>query len=63
MTTQMPVVLEQSCVKLKTAFSMENTKCIEVRKDYYLLIIEDKSLGEFEKSQLRHILEVIDNAI
>ena len=42
---------------------MENTKCIEVRKDYYLLIIDDKSLGEFEKSQLRHILETIDNAI
>jgi len=42
---------------------MENTKCIEVRKDYYLLIINDKSLGEFEKSQLRHIIEVIDNAI
>ena len=42
---------------------MENTKCIAVRKDYYLLIIEDKSLGEFERSQLRHILEVIDNAI
>jgi hypothetical protein len=42
---------------------MENTKCIAVRKDYYLLIIDDKSLGEFEKSQLRHILEVIDNAI
>ena len=42
---------------------MENTKCIEVRKDYYLLIINDISLGEFERSQLRHILEVIDNAI
>jgi len=42
---------------------MENTKCIEVRKDYYLLIIDDKSLGEFEKSQLRHIIEVIDNAL
>mgnify|MGYP003670443705 FL=1 len=42
---------------------MENTKCIQVRKDYYLLIINDISLGEFEKSQLRHILEVIDNAI
>lgn len=42
---------------------MENSKCIEVRKDYYLLIIDDKSLGEFEKSQLRHIIEVIDNAI
>lgn len=42
---------------------MENTKCIEVRKDYYLLIIDDKTLGEFEKSQLRHIIEVIDNAI
>ena len=42
---------------------MENTKCIEVRKDYYLLIIYDKSLGEFERSQLRHIIETIDNAI
>jgi len=42
---------------------MENTKCIAVRKDYYLLIVNDISLGEFERSQLRHILEVIDNAI
>jgi len=42
---------------------MENTKCIQVRKDYYLLIIDNKSLGEFEKSQLRHIIETIDNAI
>ena len=42
---------------------MENTKCIEVRKDYYLLIVDDKSLGEFERSQLRHIIETIDNAI
>ena len=42
---------------------MENTKCIKVRKDYYLLIIDDKSLGEFEKSQLRHVMEIIDNAI
>lgn len=42
---------------------MENTKCIQVRKDYYLLIINDISLGEFEKSDLRNIIEVIDNAI
>ncbi len=42
---------------------MENTKCIAVRKDYYLLIVDDKSLGEFERSQLRHIIETIDNAI
>jgi len=42
---------------------MENTKCIEVRKDYYLLIVNDISLGEFEKSDLRHVIEVIDNAI
>ena len=42
---------------------MENTKCIKVRKDFYLLLINDISLGEFERSQLRHILEVIDNAI
>jgi len=42
---------------------MENTKCIQVRKDYYLLIVNDISLGEFERSELRHILEVIDNAI
>ena len=42
---------------------MENTKCIAVRKDYYLLIIDDISLGEFERSELRNIIEVIDNAI
>ena len=42
---------------------MEKTKCIKVRKDYYLLIIDDKSLGEFERSELRNIIEVIDNAI
>jgi hypothetical protein len=42
---------------------MENTKCIEVRKDYYLLIVNDISLGEFERSDLRNIIEVIDNAI
>lgn len=42
---------------------MENTKCIEVRKDYYLLIVNNVTLGEFERSNLRHIIEVIDNAI
>jgi hypothetical protein len=42
---------------------MENIKCISVRKDYYLLIINDISLGEFERSELRNIIEVIDNAI
>ena len=42
---------------------IENTKCIEVRKDYYLLVVNDVSLGEFEKSDLRHIIEVIDNSI
>jgi hypothetical protein len=42
---------------------MENTKCIEVRKDYYLLIVNNVTLGEFERSDLRHIIEVIDNAI
>jgi len=42
---------------------MENTKCIKVRKDYYILIVNDISLGEFEKSDLRNIIEVIDNAI
>ena len=42
---------------------MENVRCIKVRKDYYLLFIDDKSLGEFERSQLRNIIEVIDNAI
>ena len=42
---------------------MENTKCIAVRKDYYLLIVDDISLGEFERSELRNIIEVIDNAI
>ena len=37
---------------------MENTKCIAVRKDYYLLIVNYISLGEFEKSELRKIIEI-----
>ena len=28
---------------------MENTKCIAVRKDYYLLIVNDISLGELKE--------------
>lgn len=42
---------------------MEKIKCIKVRKDYYLLIINDVNLGEFEKSELRNIIEKIDNEI
>ena len=41
---------------------MEN-KCIETRKDYYTLIINGKDLGEFERSELRSIIGIIDNAI
>ncbi len=42
---------------------MENTRCIKTRKDYYLLIVNDVGLGEFEKSQLRNLIEIIDNEI
>ena len=39
------------------------TKCTENRKDYYQLIIKGNDLGEFEKSELRQIIELIDNQI
>jgi hypothetical protein len=32
-------------------------------KDYFILHIGDKLVGQFERSQLRHIIEQIDNAI
>ena len=35
----------------------------EVRKDYYNVYIMGVSLGELEKSQLREIIEKLDNAI
>ena len=38
-------------------------KCIETREDYYLLVINEVNLGEFEKSELRYILGIIDNNI
>jgi hypothetical protein len=41
----------------------KTTKCIETRKDYRLLIIDGINLGEKETSELRYIIEVIDNSI
>lgn len=34
-----------------------------IKKDYYDLRINGVSFGEFERSDLRHIIETIDNAI
>lgn len=32
-------------------------------KDYFVISLKGQFLGEFEKSELRHIIEQIDNAI
>lgn len=32
-------------------------------KDHFVISLKGKFLGEFEKSELRHIIEQIDNAI
>ena len=34
-----------------------------IRKDHYLLEVRGIILGEFERSQLRELIEVIDNQI
>lgn len=39
------------------------TKCIEIRKDYFELTIKGKNQGEFERSELRSIIGIIDNSI
>ena len=36
---------------------------METKKDYYVLSLKGEFLGEFERSELRHIIEQIDNAI
>ena len=33
------------------------------RKDYYKFLINGVILGEWERSELRHLIEVIDNKI
>ena len=33
------------------------------RKDYYNFLINGVKLGEWERSELRHLIEVIDNKI
>jgi hypothetical protein len=33
------------------------------RKDYFKLLINGVNLGEWERSDLRHLIEVIDNKI
>ncbi len=44
-------------------FNMRDTKVVETVKDNYLLVIEGNTIGEFERSQLRHLIEIIDNNI
>jgi len=33
------------------------------RKDYYRFLINGVNLGEWERSQLRYLIEVVDNKI
>jgi len=33
------------------------------KKDYYKFVINGLKLGEWERSELRHLIEVIDNKI
>jgi hypothetical protein len=33
------------------------------RKDYYKFLINGVNLGEWERSELRHLIEIIDNKI
>jgi hypothetical protein len=33
------------------------------RKDYYKFVINGVKLGEWERSELRHLIETIDNKI
>jgi hypothetical protein len=33
------------------------------RKDYYKFLINGVNLGEWERSELRHLIETIDNKI
>lgn len=38
-------------------------QCIPTKKDHFILIIDGINNGEKERSQLRHIIGVIDNKI
>lgn len=35
----------------------------EIRKDYYHVVIGNVNLGVFEKSDIRHLIETLDNSI
>ena len=40
-----------------------NLTIMETKKDHYVLSLKGVFLGEFERSELRHIIEQIDNKI
>jgi len=40
-------------------FKIEEAK----EKDHYILTVSGVNLGRFERSQLRHLIETIDNTI
>lgn len=40
-----------------------NAEVKKVEKDYYQLNVNGNDLGTLERSELRHLIEIIDNAI
>ena len=43
--------------------SMRSFKIEKTEKDYFVITISGVNLGKFERSDVRHIIEQMDNAI
>ena len=48
---------------LKTKYMRPEVIPAEYKKDHYIVKVNDNLVGIFERSELRYLIEVIDNAI
>ena len=44
-------------------YNMRSFKINKTDKDYFVITISGVNLGKFERSDIRHIIELMDNAI
>mgnify|MGYP003116871122 CR=1 FL=1 len=56
--------LENQSLKENNMKDLNSTLTImETKKDYFVLSLKGEFLGEFERSELRHIIEQLDSKI
>ena len=56
-------MIKEQLNKITMKDSNSTLTIMETKKDYFVLSLKGEFLGEFERSELRHIIEQLDSKI